>query len=60
MGEILAWGNRAYGEARAVFGAWMRSPEHRPIIENESFAYLGLDVQQAGGINYWTGEFGQP
>jgi uncharacterized protein YkwD len=62
VGENLAWGVGAYGTARSIFRAWMRSPEHRQNILG-GYEALGLDRQVGeleGQVNtvVWTAHFG--
>jgi len=62
VGENLAWGAGEYGSVRAIFRAWMRSPEHRANILGD-YAETGIDVRTGtlGGIagtRVWAEHFG--
>jgi uncharacterized protein YkwD len=62
VGENLAWGNAAYGSVRAIFRAWMRSPEHRENILGD-YDQTGIDLRTgeltgAGVTHVWAQHFG--
>ena len=61
-GENLAWGIGQQGGVRAIFLAWMHSPEHRQNILG-SYTDLGLGVEVGtlegrDGTRVWTQHFG--
>jgi uncharacterized protein YkwD len=62
VGENLAWGVGAYGTVRAIFRAWLNSPEHRENVLG-SFDQVGtsLRVGTLGGqpgTHVWAQHFG--
>lgn len=61
-GENLAWGNGAYGSARAIFRAWMSSPTHRSnILGSYSEVGIGLvtgALEGHGSARVWAAHFG--
>lgn len=62
VGENLAWGTAGYGTVRAIFRAWMRSPDHRENILDD-FAQIGISLRVgtlAGQpqTHVWTQHFG--
>ncbi|MBK5220915.1 MAG: CAP domain-containing protein [Thermoleophilia bacterium] len=61
-GENLAFGSGALGSVRAIFRAWMRSPEHRENILGE-YTQTGIDLTTGtlegfAGTRVWTQHFG--
>jgi len=52
-GENIAMG---YSTAKAVFDAWLGSPEHRANIERPEFRATGVGA--AGAPTYWAQSFG--
>lgn len=44
VGENLAWGTDGYGTVRAIFRAWMSSPDHRENILDD-FAQVGISLR---------------
>ncbi len=55
-GENIAYG---YASAQAVMTAWLNSSGHRANIEDSRFRAIGIGVaRSAGGVLYWTQEFG--
>lgn len=62
VGENLAWGAGESGTVRAIFRAWMRSPEHRRNVLG-SYSQLGLalatgELEGQAGARVWTAHFG--
>ena len=62
VGENLAWGTDGYGTVRAIFRAWMGSPDHRENILDD-FAQIGISLRVgtlAGQpqTHVWTQHFG--
>lgn len=61
-GENLAWGTGERGSVRAIFRAWIHSPEHRAnILGRYSQIGIGLTVGRLGGhadVNVWVQHFG--
>jgi uncharacterized protein YkwD len=62
VGENLAWGVGGYGTVRAIFRAWMNSPEHRENLLGD-YAQVGtsLRVGTLGGrpgTHVWAQHFG--
>ena len=62
VGENLAWGAGEYGSVRAIFRAWMRSPEHRENILGD-FDQTGIDLRTGtldgtAGTRVWAQHFG--
>jgi uncharacterized protein YkwD len=62
VGENLAWGIGEYGSVRAIFGAWMHSPEHRKNILGD-YRQIGIDLEVGSlgslrGAHVWTQHFG--
>ncbi len=41
-GENIAYGGSHYGTPKAIFRAWMHSPEHRHNILNPAFRQIGI------------------
>lgn len=61
-GENLAWGTGTEGSVRAIFRAWMRSPEHRANVLGD-FTQTGIDLRTGEldglpGTRVWTQHFG--
>jgi uncharacterized protein YkwD len=61
-GENLAFGNGALGSVRAIFRAWLRSPEHRENILGD-YTQTGVDLTSGtlegfSGTRIWTEHFG--
>lgn len=55
VGENVAYG---YATAEGVVNAWIKSPQHRLIIENEKYTDFGISTKQnADGRNYFTNIF---
>lgn len=51
-GEVVAAGQK---DAKAVFKAWINSPEHREELENPRFTHTGLGVvRDVRGMIFWT------
>ena len=50
-GENLAWGNGPYADVRSMMGQWLRSPEHRENLLDESFTGFG--------VGFAVGRFGE-
>jgi uncharacterized protein YkwD len=44
IGENIAWGQGAAGNAAAIVMAWMNSPPHRRNILNRKFRQIGIGV----------------
>jgi uncharacterized protein YkwD len=42
VGENIAWGERGLGTPRAIFHAWMHSPEHKHNILEPKFEQVGV------------------
>lgn len=72
VGQRLAacgWpANQGWGENIAegfftpadVMNAWLNSPGHKANIENAAFTSIGVGAaESAGGVYYWTQDFGQ-
>ncbi len=62
VGENLAWGAGEYGSVRAIFRAWMRSPEHRANILGD-YSQTGIDLRGGtldgtAGTRVWAQHFG--
>lgn len=62
VGENLAWGTGEFGTVRAIFRAWMGSPEHRGNILG-SYDQLGVSVATGAlegnpEATVWTQHFG--
>lgn len=62
VGEDLAWGTGAFGTVRAIFRAWMRSPDHRRNILGD-YRQMGVglltgDLEGQGDTQVWTAHFG--
>jgi uncharacterized protein YkwD len=62
VGENLAWGSGDAGTVRAIFRAWMGSPEHRSNILGD-YAQLGVDLADGElegerETRVWTEHFG--
>jgi len=62
VGENLAWGSGEYGTVRAIFRAWMSSPEHRHNILG-AYDELGVNLtigELEGRVDthVWTEHFG--
>ena len=61
-GENLAWGTGPQGSPRAIFKAWMHSPEHRAnILGHFSQIGIGLRIGALDGhadTRVWTQHFG--
>lgn len=52
VGENVAYG---FNSAEGVVEAWLRSDEHREIIENGSYTHFGISTEKnADGRNYFT------
>lgn len=61
-GENLAWGTGPQGSPRAIFRAWMHSPEHRANILGH-FAQIGIGLRVGNldghaDTHVWTQHFG--
>jgi uncharacterized protein YkwD len=41
-GENIAYGEKGTGTPKAIYEAWMKSPEHRANILNSSFRQIGI------------------
>jgi uncharacterized protein YkwD len=55
IGENVAFG---YNSGKAVFLAWLRSEEHRAVIESSEFTHFGIGVAQGlSNKNYFTNIF---
>jgi uncharacterized protein YkwD len=62
VGEDLAWGTGAFGTVRAIFRAWMRSPDHRRNILGD-YSQMGINLLTGNlegqiGTQVWTAHFG--
>ena len=62
-GENIAWGTGAYGSVRAIFRAWMGSPDHRRNTLSPGYEQfgIGLEIGSLGGYrraHVWTQHFG--
>jgi uncharacterized protein YkwD len=60
--ENIAWGTGPIGSARAIFGAWLRSPGHRENILGP-YAEIGIglrigSIEGSSGAHIWVQEFG--
>lgn len=52
VGENVAYG---FNSAEGVVEAWLRSDEHREILENSSYTHFGISTEKnADGRNYFT------
>ncbi|HET9163172.1 MAG TPA: CAP domain-containing protein [Solirubrobacterales bacterium] len=62
VGENLAWGIGELGSVRAIFRAWIHSPEHRAnILGHYSQIGIGLTVGRLDGhadVDVWAQHFG--
>lgn len=62
VGENLAWGVGAYGTVRAIFRAWLNSPQHREnVLGNFGQVGTSLRVGTLGGrpgTHVWAQHFG--
>jgi uncharacterized protein YkwD len=61
-GENLAFGSGTLGSVRAIFRAWMRSPEHRENILGD-YTQTGIDLTAGtlegfAGTRVWAQHFG--
>lgn len=61
-GENLAFGSGPLGSVRAIFRAWMRSPEHRENLLG-NYSQTGIDLvtgtlEGFAGTRIWTQHFG--
>lgn len=55
VGENVAYG---YSTAESVVKAWVKSPAHKAIIENEKYTDFGISTKQnSEGRNYFTNIF---
>lgn len=61
-GENIAWGTGDLGSVRAIFHAWIYSPEHREnILGSYDQIGVGLEVGRLeghDGVHVWTQHFG--
>jgi uncharacterized protein YkwD len=62
VGENLAWGTGELGTVRAIFHAWIYSPEHRANILG-SYTEIGIGLEVGSleghrGAHVWTQHFG--
>lgn len=66
-GETLAWGSGSYATIKHTIKAWMHSPEHRAILLDPSWRYVGAarakaksnhSYQGSKGASVWTADFG--
>ena len=46
VGEVIGWGTRHAGTAKAIFKAWMNSSGHRAIILNRRWRDVGIGCAQ--------------
>jgi len=52
VGENVAYG---FSSGESVVKAWLNSPEHKEIIEDETFTHFGISTEKdANGRNYFT------
>lgn len=52
VGENVAYG---YSSSESVVKAWLNSPGHKKIIEDETFTHFGISTEKdANGRNYFT------
>jgi len=52
VGENVAYG---FNSAQAVLNGWLKSTEHKKIIENESYTHFGISTESnEEGRNYFT------
>ena len=52
VGENVAYG---YSSSKSVVKAWLNSPGHKKIIEDETFTHFGISTEKdANGRNYFT------
>jgi uncharacterized protein YkwD len=64
VGENLAWGAGPSGRVRAMFLAWLRSPEHRANIIRPEWRSIGLArlhgarLFGATNVTLWVAHFG--
>jgi uncharacterized protein YkwD len=62
VGENIAWGTGDLGSVRAIFRAWIHSPEHREnILGRYNQIGIGLKVGNLAGrsgVRVWTQDFG--
>ncbi len=61
-GENIAWGTGHLATVRAIFVAWLHSPEHRANILGR-YSQVGIsvevgDLQGHGAAHVWTQDFG--
>jgi uncharacterized protein YkwD len=61
-GENLAWGTGEYGSVRAIFRAWMNSPDHRKNILG-AYDQIGIslvtgDLEGHAAAHVWAAHFG--
>lgn len=61
-GENIAWGTGTAGTVRAIFVAWLRSPEHRANLLGR-YAQIGIalrvgDLEGHRRAHVWTQDFG--
>ena len=64
MGENIAYGQSYLGTPRAIFEAWLASPDHRANLLRPSFRRHGLAVRTAnlpgvGLVQLWVHAFGR-
>jgi uncharacterized protein YkwD len=53
VGENVAFG---FSTAEGAVNGWLKSPEHKAVIENASYTHFGISTEQcqATGRNYFT------
>jgi uncharacterized protein YkwD len=62
VGENIAWGTGDLGSVRAIFRAWIHSPEHRENILGP-YSQIGIGLRVGGlegrsDVHVWTQDFG--
>jgi uncharacterized protein YkwD len=62
-GENLAWGTGSYATPRAIFAAWMRSPDHRANILGSQYSQIGVSLRVGSldgspNAHVWVQHFG--
>jgi uncharacterized protein YkwD len=64
LGENIGWGSSSMGGARAIFVAWLRSPEHRENIVRPHLGEIGIARIQTirlfgcADVTVWVADFG--
>ncbi len=63
VGENIAWGVGDYGTVRAIFNAWLHSPEHREPTSSAATSRVGVGLRVGGlegrsDAHVWVQHFG--